>query len=159
MMSYALASIDKRISRDFDESKNKGFNPKKFKFFRSNENSIIRELEKYNKVDNDILNQLNNVLSRNKFNVRMLVAADIWFRGNNYPQTFKHEYFEKNNYPLISITKASFDGKRNWDKDSLFSLIIYANFLKNTIYKITDDVIVITPDEDDISIIYDDNDY
>lgn len=153
MLSYALGSlkIDKDESREDDslpDKANKGYGV--FGFIKSREISVLKELERYGQTsDKDTLKRLTEVLETNNFNVKMLVAADFWFQGNNKPKKFTQEMFTDSNFYFLQMKSISFQDKKVWDQDSLTTLITYAKYLRDHVYLESDDIEIFTPPEEE----------
>jgi hypothetical protein len=152
MLSYALASLAPDNVNTFDDptgTRTKGIGI--FKFIKPREPNIIRELERYSTYANpDTVRKFGEILDNHNFNIKMLVAADYWFQGNDKPEVFTKDLFKSNNIPLINITTQSFESnKKKWDSDSYISLLTYANFLKKTLYNTTGETEVLAEDSEE----------
>lgn len=135
MLSYALATLRLDVSDEIEEIYSKDSRSTgKFGYIKTREASIIKELDKYDKPQQEIIDRLNDILDNNDFNIKMLVAADIWYRGNDLPTKFTPEMFTMANSAFSKITENSFEGNKVWDRDSLGTLLTYANYLKQNVY-------------------------
>lgn len=140
MISYALSTLEPdRLGKNsdifyVDENTGKNY----LGFLRTRKDSVIRELEKYGHIKSEILNKLTEILDNHNLNVRMLVAADFFYRGNDYPEKLTPELFSMNNINLLKISSISFGENKVWDKDSLSTLLTYCKFLKDNLYSISE---------------------
>lgn len=137
MLSFALGSLKIEKSEDkediFTEKQNKGSGI--FGFIKNREISVLKELEKYgSNVDKETLKILSDVLDKNNFNVRMLVATDYWFRGNNRPKVFTPEMFSESNIYFLEIKSIIKEDKKNWEFETLATIITYAKYLRDHVY-------------------------
>lgn len=160
MLSYTLGTlrIDKSNKKfNYLSSKNKGYGI--FGYQETRDKSIIVQLSNYADPPQSIIDRLTTVLDDNDFNIRMLVAADIWYRGNNTPNVFNPNMFKKeNNQVFLQMSNTSFGPDKKWNRDSLGTLLIYGNYLKNNVYKETDKIIIAPDNESDAGDIYFDED-
>ena len=139
MLSYSLSTLvpDRIGINASEEDYRRGKDHRGtgiFGFLKTREASVMKELEKYGNIRTETLERLVKILDENNFNVRMLVAADSWYRGNEYPDIFTPEMFTNENIHFLGMSSISFGGKRNWDKNSFSTLLVYANYLKNNVY-------------------------
>lgn len=118
---------------------------------KDREIAVSRELQKYqSQVNQTLVNRLVRVLADNNLNIRMLVAADYWFRGNENPKIFTQDMYLTSNLSFNNMSRTSFPDKNlKWDQDSLIALTSYAHFLRENVYRETDDIVVITDSSDD----------
>ena len=149
MLSYSLGSLkfnkNNIIETNVYKSQKKAGG---FSYIKTQEMSIIKELEKYGKYKIDTVRRLTKILEDNNFNVRMLIAADNWYRGNGNPKLFTSDMFTPANLPFAEITEIS-RTKKVWSDDSIKTLIIYANYLKNNVYNETDNIKVVSRGDDE----------
>lgn len=162
MLSYALASLKSEHPQMLGENVsnvNKGYGI--FGFIKDRGISIIKELENYSsssRPEQETIDRLTEVLETNNFRAKMLVAADIWYRSNNKPKVFTPSMFTTSNVHFLHITEVSFGGKKVWDKNSLGTLLIYANYLKNNVYNVSEDNNIVYANETEDEIFYNDVD-
>lgn len=155
MLSYALGSL--KIERNENKDSETGDASQKlfkgngvFGFIKNREISVAKELEKYGQIrGTELLKRLTDVLTLNNFNVRMLVAADHWFRGNDKPRIFTPEMFTTNNIHFLEMSAISYGNKKVWDRDALTTLLTYAKYLQTHVYPESQDIEVLMVDKTD----------
>lgn len=132
MLSYALATLPPDTSGS--DSEKKLYDSKGFGFIRPRETPIAIQYEKYGGASDAIIKKITDVWEKYNLSAQMLVAADIWFRGNGSPDVFTPDLFGEKNIHFIRMSATSFGEKKSWDKDSLRSLATYATFLRENVY-------------------------
>lgn len=152
MLSYSLGSL-KIENREIEteEASRKTFKGAGFfGFIKNREISVAKELEKYGPIKGtELLRRLTDVLTNNNFNVRMLVAADHWFRGNDKPRVFTPEMFTTNNIHFLEMSVTSYGSKKVWDRDALTTLLTYAKYLQTHVYPESQDIEVVEASAED----------
>lgn len=151
MLSYSLGSLKLETLRDDMDDIDYGQIPG-FDIFRTREPSIRRQLENfgYMSPSDSFVERLKEILDDNKFNIRFFLAADLWFVANDKPKVFTKDMFTPYNPSFLKVTNVIFgDGKKGWNFDSLSSFVTYAKFIRDNLYRETDNIIVVEEDSDD----------